>query len=163
MTPAVVAYGSNLGDRAAHVAAALARLAEWPGVRIVARSRAHDTAPELPADAPPQGRFLNGALLLETTLAPRALLDALLAIEQAGGRRREAPHAPRSIDLDLLFHGDAVVAEPGLLLPHPRAHLRRFVLAPLAEIAPDWRHPTLHATVTELLARLPAEARACRA
>ena len=162
MTRAAIAWGSNLGDRATHVAAAIARLAAWPSIRIVAQSRAHDTAPELPAGAPPQGRFLNGALLIETTLPPRALLEALLSIEQAGGRVRDHACAPRPIDLDLLFHGDTVLSEPGLELPHPRAHLRRFVLAPLAEVAPQWRHPTQHATVAELLARLPEEARACR-
>lgn len=159
-TLAAVAWGSNLGDRAAAVAAALARLAAEPGVRVVAGSRTRETEP---VGGPPQGRYLNGVVLVETTLAPRALLDALLRIEAAGGRVRAERDGPRTIDLDLLLHGDAVVDEPRLTLPHPRMHARRFVLEPLAEVLPAWRHPTLQRTAAELLALLPAKAAACSA
>jgi 2-amino-4-hydroxy-6-hydroxymethyldihydropteridine diphosphokinase len=152
---AAVGYGSNLGDRAANIATALGRLAEVPGVRIVAGSRTRETEP---VGGPPQGRYLNGALLVETTLGSRGLLDVLLEIERKGGRERGERDGPRTIDLDLLFHGDAVVDQPGLTLPHPRLHLRRFVLEPLHEIAPDWRHPLLGATARELLERWTARA-----
>jgi 2-amino-4-hydroxy-6-hydroxymethyldihydropteridine diphosphokinase len=159
---AAVALGSNVGDRRAHLRVALDRLAALPGVELRARSRLRETEPE---GGPPQGRFVNGVVLLSTTLAPRELLDALLAIERAGGRVRRARNGPRTIDLDLLFHGprgEAVLDEPGLALPHPRMHLRRFVLEPLAEVAPRWRHPTLGRTARALLAELPAAAPAAR-
>ncbi len=154
-TRAAIAFGSNLGDRAAHVGAALARIAALSGVRLIAGSRARETEP---VGGPPQGPFLNGALLVETTLGPRELLAALLDIERQGGRERGLRDGPRTIDLDLLFHGDAILDEPGLTLPHPRLHLRRFVLEPLADVAPDWRHPELGATAAGLLSRLPARA-----
>ena len=157
---AAVAWGSNLGDRQAAVASALARLAAEPGVRLVAGSRTRETEP---VGGPPQGRYLNGVVVVETTLAPRALLDALLRIEEAGGRVRAERDGPRTIDLDLLLHGDAVVDEPRLTLPHPRMDARRFVLEPLAEVLPAWRHPKLGRTAAELLALLPAKAAACSA
>jgi 2-amino-4-hydroxy-6-hydroxymethyldihydropteridine diphosphokinase len=157
---AAVGWGSNLGDRQAAVAAALARLAAEPGVRLVAGSRTRETEP---VGGPPQGRYLNGVVVVETTLAPRELLDALLRIEAAGGRLRAERDGPRTIDLDLLFHGDALLDEPRLTLPHPRMHLRRFVLEPLADVLPAWRHPTLQRTAAELLALLPAKAAACSA
>lgn len=165
---AAVAWGSNVGDRAAHAAAALERLAREPGVSVVAASRAIETAPDLPPaalapGAPPHGPFLNGAVVVETTLSARALLDALLRIEAAGGRTRAGRCEPRTIDLDLILYGDAVIEEAGLVVPHPRAHSRRFVLAPLCEIAAEWRHPRLRATLCELLARLPAQAAAAGA
>ncbi|MBM4014661.1 MAG: 2-amino-4-hydroxy-6-hydroxymethyldihydropteridine diphosphokinase [Planctomycetes bacterium] len=152
---AAIAFGSNLGDRAAHVAAALARIAAQPGLRLVAGSRARETEP---VGGPPQGPYLNGALLVETTLGPRELLAVLLDIERQGGRERGLRDGPRTIDLDLLFHGETLLDEPGLTLPHPRLHLRRFVLEPLAEVAPDWRHSRLGATAAELLLRLSARA-----
>jgi 2-amino-4-hydroxy-6-hydroxymethyldihydropteridine diphosphokinase len=157
---AAVAWGSNLGDRHAAVASALARLAAEPGVRLVAGSRTRETEP---VGGPPQGRYLNGVVVVETTLAPRDLLDALLRIEAAGGRVRAERDGPRTIDLDLLLHGDAVVDEPRLTLPHPRMQARRFVLEPLAEVLPAWRHPALQRTAAELLALLPAKAAACSA
>ncbi len=108
-----------------------------------------------PVGGPPgQPDYLNAALALHTDLAPQALLAALLDIEARAGRVRAERWGPRVLDLDLIAHGDLVLDAPGLTLPHPRAFERAFVLAPLADIAPDWRHPTLGRSVREALARL---------
>lgn len=150
-----VALGSNLGDRAATLAAAVQRLRATPRVRVLAVSRLHETAPVGgPAES---GAYLNGALVLETTLEPLELLETLLHVERHFGRQRSVPDAPRTLDLDLLLYGDRVLDTPALTLPHPRMHLRRFVLAPLAEVAPNARHSVLGKTVAELLAELPPE------
>ena len=154
MTAALVALGSNLEPRRVHLAAALAELSALPGTRVLAVSQMVETAP---VDCPPgSGPFLNGAVLLETQLHARALLDELLAIEARHGRRRLQPHAPRTLDLDLLLHGATRVDEPGLHLPHPRMHRRAFVLGPAAEIAPALRHPVLGRTLAELRDTLAA-------
>jgi 2-amino-4-hydroxy-6-hydroxymethyldihydropteridine diphosphokinase len=152
---ALVALGSNVEPRREHLAGALAALAALPGTRLLAASRLHETAP---VDCPPgSGPFLNAAALLETELPPRALLAALQQIEAAHGRARGVPNAPRTLDLDLLLHGESVLQEPDLALPHPRLHERRFVLEPAAEIAPELRHPLLQRSLRELLAALPGE------
>jgi 2-amino-4-hydroxy-6-hydroxymethyldihydropteridine diphosphokinase len=134
---AAVALGSNLGDRAQHLNDAVRAISRLQGVRVVAVSRWIETEPA--GDATDQGPYLNGAALLETMLDPRALLDALLAVERDHGRERPdgVRHAARTLDLDLLVHGDAVIDEPGLTVPHPRLCERAFVLGPLDEIAPD--------------------------
>ena len=135
MTRAYVGVGANLGNRQATIARALELLAAEPGVEVAAVSRLRETEPVGYLDQPP---FLNGAAAVDTSLPPRALLERLLAIEQALGRRREGPRfGPRSIDLDLLLYGDLQVDEPKLTVPHPRLAQRRFVLEPLAELAPD--------------------------
>lgn len=133
---AAIALGSNLGDRRAYLASAFIGLAGLPGTRLLARSSLYETAPVGPIA---QGPFLNAAALLSTTLTPRDLLLQLHALEAALGLDRAAKQkwGPRIIDLDLLTYADRVLTEPGLTLPHPRLHERRFVLAPLAEIAPD--------------------------
>jgi 2-amino-4-hydroxy-6-hydroxymethyldihydropteridine diphosphokinase len=105
--------------------------------------------------------YLNGVAIVETQLSPPSLLEQLLAIEAVFGRRRTAPNAPRTLDLDLIAYGRRVIDEPGLVVPHPRAHERLFVMGPLAEIAPDWVHPVLGVTAADLArgARIGAGAR----
>jgi 2-amino-4-hydroxy-6-hydroxymethyldihydropteridine diphosphokinase len=145
---AYVSLGSNLGDREAHLAAAILALRAQPGVRVMAVSKLYETAPVGP---PPQGPYLNAALRLRTQLAPRALLACLLAIEAARGRQRSARRwSARTLDLDLLFYGSLLLDEPGLRVPHPHLHERAFVLVPLCDVAPRLVHPRLGQTVEEL-------------
>jgi 2-amino-4-hydroxy-6-hydroxymethyldihydropteridine diphosphokinase len=144
---AAVALGSNLGDRRAHLDYAvrhLRSLLDDPRV-----SRYYDTIPV--GVRGPQPLYLNAAVVGLTKLEARALLDALLAIERERGRERPFPNAPRSLDLDLIVYGDEIVSESGLELPHPRFRERRFVLEPLAEIAPGLRDPVTGRTIAELL------------
>ena len=149
---AFVGIGANLGDREATIRAALDRLAARADVAVVAVSPLRETAPVGYLDQPP---FLNGAAELATTLAPAALLAALLDVERALGRVRGAGprYGPRPIDLDLLLYEGEVVDEPGLVVPHPRLHERRFALEPLADLDPDLVVPS-RGTVSELLAEL---------
>lgn len=138
MKTAYVALGANLDDPAATVRAAFAALANLPDSRIVHCSSLYRTAPVGLADQP---EFINAVAELETALAPEALLDALLEIEQRFGRIRAERNGPRTLDLDLLLYDDQCVDLPRLTLPHPRLHLRAFVLQPLAEIAPNLTIP----------------------
>jgi 2-amino-4-hydroxy-6-hydroxymethyldihydropteridine diphosphokinase len=129
---AYVGLGSNLGNRKATLEAALSLLSCQPGVELVAVSSFRETDPVGYADQP---RFVNAAAEVETALRPRALLDRLLVVEHALGRTREGPRfGPRTIDLDLLLYGQLEIDEPGLVVPHPRLHERRFALEPLAEL-----------------------------
>lgn len=130
---AFVGIGANLGDARANVADALARLAAYPGCRLVASSSCWRTAP---IDSSGDD-YINAVAAVDTELDAHALLAALMAIEQAHGRERPYRNAPRTLDLDLLLYGDAVIDTPRLSVPHPRMHERAFVLAPLLEIAPD--------------------------
>ena len=138
MIRAYIAFGANLGDPVAAFAEALQRLDALPDTRVVARSSLYRSTPVGVAGQPD---YLNAVIALDTALAPRPLLEALLTIEHDAGRRRDFPMAPRTLDLDLLLFDDDVIDTPRLLLPHPRMHLRAFVMAPLAEIAPDCRIP----------------------
>lgn len=150
---AAVALGSNqesgFGDREATLREAVKRIGALGKVRAV--STFHDTEP---VGVVAQPRFLNAALLLETELEPRELMSGLLDIERAMGRERTIAKGPRVIDLDLLLYEQVVMATAELTLPHPEMHERRFVLEPLAEIAPGMVHPVLGMTVKEMLARL---------
>ena len=151
---AFVALGSNLGDRVTQLASAVAGLAATPGTRLLACSSLYETAPLGP---PGQGPYLNAALLLETSLAPRALLARLHALEASAGRARSGVrNEARTLDLDLLLYGDRCIDEPGLVVPHPHLHERCFVLAPLRELAPSELHPRLGRSVGELAADLEA-------
>jgi 2-amino-4-hydroxy-6-hydroxymethyldihydropteridine diphosphokinase len=134
VTRAYVGLGANLGDRERMLRSAVDALAAEVGIEVVSVSTLRETEPVGVGEQP---RFLNGAAELETTLTARELLDRLLALEQRFGRVRiPGEHGPRTLDLDLLLHGGEVIDEPGLTVPHPRLHERRFVLEPLAELAP---------------------------
>jgi 2-amino-4-hydroxy-6-hydroxymethyldihydropteridine diphosphokinase len=146
ITPVAVALGSNLGDRDAALHGAVTAL--QPFIRHLRISSLRETA-YVGLDAQPA--VLNAAAVGETALSARALLDRLLEIEQRCGRTRPYRGAPRTLDLDLILFGTAVIDEPGLIVPHPRFRDRRFVLEPLAELAPDWRDPVTGKTVGELL------------
>jgi 2-amino-4-hydroxy-6-hydroxymethyldihydropteridine diphosphokinase len=150
LEPAYVALGSNLNDPDKQVRAGIEELAMIADTRLSRVSSLYRTAPVGYRDQPD---FTNAVARIETALTPRALLDALLAVEQRYGRVRDFPNAPRTLDLDIVLFGDSVVQEPGLTIPHPRMHERAFVLVPLAEIAPDAIVP-LRGRVSELLARL---------
>jgi 2-amino-4-hydroxy-6-hydroxymethyldihydropteridine diphosphokinase len=142
--------GANLGDRERALRAAVGALAAEHGVELVAVSTLRDTEP---FGVDEQPRFLNGVVALDTSLPPRELLDLLLALEQRFGRVRvPGEHGPRTLDLDLLLYGGEEIDEPGLTVPHPRLHERRFVLEPLGELAPGLVVPG-RGDVESLLAR----------
>jgi 2-amino-4-hydroxy-6-hydroxymethyldihydropteridine diphosphokinase len=153
VTVAHVGLGSNLGDRAAAIEGAIGALDRCDGVRVASRSDLFESEPEGP---PGQGPYLNAAVGLRCSLSPRALLETLCDLEAAAGRTRdrEGVWGPRTLDLDLLLFGSLVIDEPGLVVPHPRMHLRLFVLDPLCQIAPDAVHPLLGCTVESLRSRL---------
>jgi 2-amino-4-hydroxy-6-hydroxymethyldihydropteridine diphosphokinase len=146
-----IAMGSNVGDRAGMLERAIAAM-KSAGIRVLRQSSVYVTEP---VDAPGQAWFLNAVVEAETSLLPLQLLHALLRIERELGRRRITPHGPRTIDLDILFYGSSVIRSRELEVPHPRLPERRFVLVPLVQIAPEFRHPGLHKSVTQLLADTP--------
>jgi 2-amino-4-hydroxy-6-hydroxymethyldihydropteridine diphosphokinase len=151
MPRAYVGLGANLGDREGALRAALVALDAAEGIQVAAVSTFRETDP---VDYLDQPRFLNAAAALDTTLAPRELLDALLEVERSLGRTREGPRfGPRTIDLDLLLYGDESLDEPGLTVPHPRLHGRAFVLEPLAELDPGLVVPG-HGPLETLLRKL---------
>lgn len=146
-----LSLGSNVGERAEHLARAIAALND-AGVRVVRQSSLYRTEP---VDFAAQSWFLNCAIEAETNLMPRQLLRALRQIERALGSRKLVRRGPRTIDIDILLYGATRIMTPDLEIPHPRMAERRFVLVPLAELAPALHHPILHSTVAELLATCP--------
>jgi 2-amino-4-hydroxy-6-hydroxymethyldihydropteridine diphosphokinase len=153
MKKVYLALGSNLGDRAATLANALAQM-ESPELHVLRASSVYETEPRELADQP---WFLNQVAEVETSLFPRQLLTRLKRLEIALGRRPSVPKGPRTIDIDILFYGDAVVSTPDLTIPHPGITERRFVLEPLAELAPDLRHPKTGKAIRELLAAVASQ------
>jgi 2-amino-4-hydroxy-6-hydroxymethyldihydropteridine diphosphokinase len=147
LTTAYLSLGSNIGDRAANIARAIAAL-RARGVRVTRESSLYETEPVEFLD---QAWFLNSALEVETELRPEQLMAVLLEIERALGRERLVPKGPRLIDMDILLYGAEVVNEPGLEIPHPRMPERKFVLVPLAEIAGEAIHPVSLLTIAEML------------
>ena len=136
---AVLAFGSNLGDRLNRLQGGVAALEDTPEVTIVAISSVYETEPvAAPTDS---GKFLNAVVLIDTTLTVHTLLDRALAIEDAFGRGRSEKNSPRTLDVDLIVVGDRVCEDESLVLPHPRAHERGFVLAPWLEIDPEGEIP----------------------
>lgn len=154
MARVYLGVGSNEGDRLALISKALKALAAEPGIAIETMAPIIETAP---VGGPAQGRFLNSVAAIETTQPPQQLLQTLKRIEQSLGRIASGERwGPRPIDLDILLYDAQVVQTAELTIPHPRMHERRFVLEPLAHLAPDLAHPTLQRPIAALLAALPA-------
>ncbi len=156
-----IGFGSNLGDRFDFCDRAVNLLGLLPGTEITAISSLYETEPVADVGNPGPGWFLNGVVRLQSEVKPYSLREVCLEVERALGRDQENRRGPRTVDLDILSYGSQVLSEPELVIPHPRLHLRRFVLAPLVELDPDWHHPLLDRTARELLESLtdPSEVR----
>jgi 2-amino-4-hydroxy-6-hydroxymethyldihydropteridine diphosphokinase len=153
MVRVAISLGSNLGDRRAHLASGVQDLE-----KLLSNLKASDVIETEPQDVPePQPPYLNMAVVGETSLDPEALIAELLRIEKRAGRERRSPKAARTLDLDVILYGDQVITTRAVIVPHPRFRGRRFVLAPLAEIAPEWIDPVTGRTVGELLDEVEQE------
>ena len=148
MPKVYIAAGSNLGDRKANLENAQTALKHLFGIKFLRSSKTYETDP---VGGPAQGKYLNAVWEVETLASPKVLMEDLLNIESELGRKRSIRNAPRVIDLDILFYGEMEIQQEGLTVPHPRMHERWFVLKPLAELCPDFRHPGLDKTVSQLL------------
>ncbi len=153
MNTAYLGLGSNLGNRLAFLRGGRDILADSPAIELMQVSGVYET--EAVGGPPDNPFFLNAVLEIRTSLEPRQLLEACLATENEFGRSRPVRWAPRTLDVDILFYADLVLAEEDLIIPHPRLQERAFVLVPLQEIAPDLRHPLLDQTITDLAAVSP--------
>ncbi|HKN88098.1 MAG TPA: 2-amino-4-hydroxy-6-hydroxymethyldihydropteridine diphosphokinase [Nitrospiraceae bacterium] len=151
-----IGFGSNLGDRSDYCDRAVTLLGLLPHSQLMAVSSLYETDPMVDERTNPGTElFLNGVVCLGTEIAPRSLLQICREIEQALGRDHDQRHGPRTLDLDILFYGSRVLHESDLIIPHPRLHLRRFVVAPMVELDSEWRHPQLGITMKDLLDDLP--------
>jgi 2-amino-4-hydroxy-6-hydroxymethyldihydropteridine diphosphokinase len=149
---AYIGFGSNQGDRFDYCDRAVTLLSLLPNSQVIAVSSLYETEPVADTRTNPGPEwFLNGVVSLETDLTPRSLLDVCREVEQALGRDHDKRNGPRTLDLDILFYGSRVINENDLIVPHPRLHLRRFVLEPIVELDPTWRHPVLERTMADLL------------
>ena len=151
METVFIGFGSNVGDRVDFCDRAVTLLSLLPHSRLQGVSLLYETEPVRDQIDPGEGWFLNGVVQLETNITPRSLLSTLQEIERALDRDEDNRSGPRTIDLDILFYGEQVIKEPGLAIPHPRLHQRRFVLMPMNELDPLWVHPTLNQSVAQLL------------
>ncbi|MBL8038060.1 MAG: 2-amino-4-hydroxy-6-hydroxymethyldihydropteridine diphosphokinase [Nitrospira sp.] len=151
METVFIGFGSNVGDRVDYCDRAVTLLSLLPHSRLAGVSLLYETEPVRDRTDPGEGWFLNGVVQLETDMKPRSLLTTLQEIERALGRDDDDRSGPRTIDLDILFYGGHVMKEPGLTIPHPRLHQRRFVLMPMNELDPLWIHPMLKQSVAQLL------------
>lgn len=151
MPLAYIGFGSNIGDRLAHIQNAIQVLSETEGITLQKISSIYKTDP---VGYEAQAQFLNGVAAIQTSLSPLSLLHTLKDIETAVGRQHRIRWGPREIDLDILIYGDSCLQTEKLIIPHPEMHLRRFVLVPLAEIAPSLIHPVFQETIQTLVNRL---------
>ncbi len=154
MATAFIGFGSNLGNRIDFCDRAVTLLSLLPHSRLDGVSSLYETEPVNDGAAPGPDWFLNGVVQIETNIAPNSLLEVCREIERALGRDPENRKGPRTLDLDLLLYDNCVIEDPALTIPHPRLHERRFVLAPLADLAPDRQHPVIGLSLRELLSQV---------